>query len=321
MGFGSIEDGRKAPPPLLLEQTGRKWFTLRDGFQYTVPAKVRYPYRDRNIEVPSEFRTDLASVPWLFWWLVASYGGHTRAVILHDALVGDGKVVPVDGATADHILLVAMEDVERKTAVGAERARRGSFMRHHLAWAAVCLFGTMRFAGIKGWALIGLFVTMVAAFWTSVVGPMFFGWEPWVREHGYFGWHPPEFVARWAPAAVLGFGGFLWKFNPYAAHKIAGRLWPIGLIGLPLLVPALVVLGITTILIWLADVVVWFIRGLKSKPGKTARDGNGDGNGGGSNGRGGGNGWGPLPPITSYRDRGRSAAIGPLLQPPASHGR
>jgi hypothetical protein len=39
---------------------------------------------------PEHFRTDLASIPWVFAWLVPGLGTHLPAVLLHDALVVNG---------------------------------------------------------------------------------------------------------------------------------------------------------------------------------------------------------------------------------------
>src|SRR5262245_9192911 len=47
------------------------------------PARVVIPPTDGG------GKTDLASVPPFMWWLVASYGNHTRAALLHDALYVD----------------------------------------------------------------------------------------------------------------------------------------------------------------------------------------------------------------------------------------
>jgi hypothetical protein len=79
-------------------------------------------------------KTDLESVPWFLWWLVASYGNHTQAALLHDALIVDRCTPPVPRQTADRILLVALREPGQKTGV----------FRHWLMWAAVSVFGTMR---------------------------------------------------------------------------------------------------------------------------------------------------------------------------------
>jgi hypothetical protein len=80
-------------------------------------------------------KTDLASVPSFLWWLIASYGNHTRAALLHDALYSDpGTTPPVPRATADRLFLTALRDPEQKTGV----------FRHWLMWTAVSLSATCR---------------------------------------------------------------------------------------------------------------------------------------------------------------------------------
>jgi hypothetical protein len=92
-----------------------------------------------NVVVPPNEggRTDLASVPSFMWWLVASYGNHTRAALLHDALVVDTKGVdpPIARTAADRILLSALREPGQK---------KGGAFRHWLMWAAASVFGTMR---------------------------------------------------------------------------------------------------------------------------------------------------------------------------------
>jgi hypothetical protein len=58
--------------------TGSKPFRLEEGFQYQRPA-------DGEIfPAPEGLDTDLASVPWPMWGLVAPFGRQSRAAIVHD---------------------------------------------------------------------------------------------------------------------------------------------------------------------------------------------------------------------------------------------
>ena len=80
----------------------------------------RIAYRDPTYGVLAgpvdveHFRTDLASVPWVFAWLVPGLGTHLPAVLLHDMLVlkpGEEPAhegPPVDRVEADRILREAM---------------------------------------------------------------------------------------------------------------------------------------------------------------------------------------------------------------------
>jgi hypothetical protein len=243
MPFEAFGIREQPPERLTLEQTGEKRFRLVKGFRYHVPDTAVVPPNVRDIDVPDSFETDIASVPWGFWWLIASYGSHTRAAIVHDALVGDPVVAVTDRKIADYILLVALEEPSEFD------GKHGSYIRHQLTWAAVCLFGTMR---SKAKPLLALFLLMVAGFWVALVEAIF-GWFPrWSLD----GW-------EWVPAVVLGLVGFLWKFNPFAERKVAGRLWPIGVMGLPTLAPALILAVVTSAAVWLADLVPATVRAIR----------------------------------------------------------
>lgn len=68
--------------PVELKQIGRNTFRLLKPFAYVDTGRARYEI------VPDKVGdTDLASVPWILWWFVASYGRHTRAALVHDQLV------------------------------------------------------------------------------------------------------------------------------------------------------------------------------------------------------------------------------------------
>lgn len=94
----------------------------RDGARFRVLRQVGY--RDRHHEAPflvpadpGRFRTDLASIPWVFAWLVPGLGSHLPAVLVHDGLVvrrdeGKTHVGPdVDREEADRILRDSMADL------------------------------------------------------------------------------------------------------------------------------------------------------------------------------------------------------------------
>src|SRR5690606_29052959 len=109
------------------------------GPRDSVRVLRRFGYRDpahrEPFVVPADpgrFRTDLASIPWMFAWLVPGLGSHLAAVILHDALVRSGgppdhEGPDVDREEADRILRDAM------ASLGTPRLRRW------LTWAGVML--------------------------------------------------------------------------------------------------------------------------------------------------------------------------------------
>ena len=69
--------------PLILTplNDGRQWRLMRD-FHYHVGT---YPSAD-VISVPTGFKTDFASVPRLFWWLLPPWGKYGKAAVVHDYL-------------------------------------------------------------------------------------------------------------------------------------------------------------------------------------------------------------------------------------------
>jgi Protein of unknown function (DUF1353) len=108
----------------------------------------KFGYRDPDYETPfivpantTSFRTDLASIPWLFAWLVPGLGTHLPAVLLHDGLVvGKREAKTHEGP-----------DVDREEADRMLRDAMGSLgtpvIRRWLIWTAVILatcFSTLR---------------------------------------------------------------------------------------------------------------------------------------------------------------------------------
>jgi hypothetical protein len=172
--------------------------------------------------------TDLASVPWSLWWLVASYGRHTRAALVHDSLIGDDAVVEVERKYADWVFLTALED-------HTAGEPHGSWTRHQLMWAAVCLFGTMKEQRLS---LMLAFLVHLILFWFTLVGALA-GWLPFGLTS-----------QRWLLVIVIGVLGFGWTWNPCAVRKQAWRLWPLTVVFLPLIAPAVILVYVTVGLIW-----------------------------------------------------------------------
>lgn len=95
---------------LQLEPDGAR-FKILHQFGYRDPQHAEPFIIPKNV---GDFRTDLASIPWFFAWLVPGLGTHLPAVLVHDALVleqGKAKqhIGPdVDREEADRILRDAM---------------------------------------------------------------------------------------------------------------------------------------------------------------------------------------------------------------------
>jgi Protein of unknown function (DUF1353) len=184
-------------PAVELRQKGRDQFVLLRSFCYLVaepdpmagwvivipgedwPASTepkRIKKNDRCVLIPPNPKggeTDLASVPWFMWWLIATYGNHTRACLLHDALYIEEDVdkskMPVPRAVADRLLLTALREPEPNESEPESERKPGVF-RHWLMWAAVSAFGTM--GKVRG----VVFSFTAFAFWGLLLGGVGWAW-------------------------------------------------------------------------------------------------------------------------------------------------
>lgn len=295
------DPGDTLPKPEL-RQESRKSFVLLKTFCYEVPEggpapgtiyvvagedapahEAEYDAGGHHFVAPpnSGGHTDLASVPWFMWWLVASYGNHTRAALLHDALIPDaGETAVVPGSTADRLLLTALRDLQVK---------KGGAVRHWFMWAAVSVFKTFPW-----WARIAAALHLVAV-WAALV---------WIAVAS---WPPPLWPDTWSVgttvlavavlAAALVALGVLWRISvtkrvlgplaliPFEVVAVAGltesrTFWPgvaaailvpLGLLWGRLVDPALstalwptaligvAVAGLPLIPILLAVALLWFV--------------------------------------------------------------
>lgn len=112
----------------------------------------RIAYRDDEygeLLVPRDmatFRTDFASVPTLFTWLVPKTGNHLPPALIHDGLINPGGPPTyisteghvIDRADADRVFRAAMRDAHTP------------LVRRWLVWSAVTL-GTI-WSGSAGWS-------------------------------------------------------------------------------------------------------------------------------------------------------------------------
>jgi hypothetical protein len=303
---GELKLGEKTPDPEL-RQIDKDSFLILKSFCYRAPdddpdAKTVYlvPGADftappdplpQKVVVPpdTDGDTDLASVPSIFWWLIASYGNHTRAALLHDALYVDDGTPPVPRRTADRLFLAALRESQDKP---------GRF-RHWLMWAAVSAFGTMRYRlgllfAVHVLAVWGLTIGAVAWAWGDAIGWVAWTWwqvalaplaalvflfligSSWragVDVKG--GWLVPmvlgslvilvplanewtyPFELELSPFTLLVAAGILTLIGPlwgmWVDATLRGWLWPTALIALPLaLVPAALIL-IAIALVWVID--------------------------------------------------------------------
>jgi uncharacterized protein DUF1353 len=218
-------DANGVPPAhIKLEQLRDNERQLSAYFDVLEPFEYRDDVLGQTVVVPAHGDpTDLASVPWALWWLIASYGRHTGAAIVHDTLVVD-RMTRAERVRADTIFFHALEE------------SGNNWFRHRLMWAAVSWGLTMRKAAP---VLFVAFIAHVVAFWDAV------GWA--VFGDGYRG-------AAGLGALVLFVLGVAWGRAPTASPELAWWQWYVATLGVGLLVPPLVVIVASVGIVYLIDV-------------------------------------------------------------------
>jgi Protein of unknown function (DUF1353) len=199
-------------PEVLLRGVGPLTFQLIQEFFYTRPSGgKRHRIKAHDLKTDPTLKnnsTDLASVPMLFWWLIASYGRQTRAALIHDQLY--------DRSTFDEVMEAngVFRDALAESSV--------PLLRRWIMWAAVDAAGRWRF----GWAhQLDVGLEFLAAFGT-VLGAgywalgRFWGWWPLSGE---------PFGRAWLiPTAIAGVGLLCWR-----------RRWLSATLGVALVLPPL----------------------------------------------------------------------------------
>lgn len=251
------QDEPKIEPEILLRQVGPNAFQLIDGFAYKVPGWKKRPYEipghdltsapradESSTSPPPQNSTDLASVPYIFWWFVASYGRHTRAALMHDHLVDAPKIKRRDADTAFRLAL--------------QESKVSWFVRW-LMWTAVSLatnaksfWGRVYVSGFVFFLLAFAFALLYWAFGRYEWWPI--GFLPWVPDGGS-NW-PFGSVNSWpfATHGWLPWGGQPWL--PALTVALLGlwgaRRWLLGMV-------AVVVIGPPTIFVLIALGTSWAI--------------------------------------------------------------
>ena len=81
---------------------------LSDGRTWIIVSPFSYEVREgETIIVPSGFKTDFASVPRPFWWIIPQWGKYGSAAVVHDLLYQTGIRKRKE---ADTIFLQAMKE-------------------------------------------------------------------------------------------------------------------------------------------------------------------------------------------------------------------
>ncbi|NYJ00277.1 succinate dehydrogenase hydrophobic anchor subunit [Nocardioides thalensis] len=239
-GGTDVEDpDRDRRPRIVLERddsTGTERWAMERRLAYEDEVHGIFLVPD----VLGHFRTDLASVPAIFTWLVPKTGKHLAPALVHDALVHD-RLRPqlyrgqhIDRVAADEVFRRAMRD--SGTATG----------RRWLVWSAVTL-GTIK-DGSEEWSrgqhlryaltALGTLVVIAAL---GVVATLdladVVAWLPWMGESRSFAL---ELVGGLAGAIVI----------PLLLAATWGRFWIAGAItgvALAVLLHATVLLGAITL--------------------------------------------------------------------------
>jgi hypothetical protein len=107
-----------------------------NSVEFALVEELFYAGRNETFTVPAGFRTDFASVPRPFVWLLPRYGLYSRSAILHDYL---WRYDIVSRRDADGLFRRSMREL------GVSVPRRW------IMWAAVRLVSTMSGASATEW--------------------------------------------------------------------------------------------------------------------------------------------------------------------------
>jgi hypothetical protein len=146
--------------------------------------------------------TDLASVPVLFWWLIASYGHQTRAALIHDQLYDDPDPERVDEANLVFRDALAESDVP--------------LLRRWIMWAGVDAAGRWKRGVWSKLDVAGQFITALGFVVTTVY---------WIVG-GIWSWGPSQIWI--APLALAAVGMVAWR-----------RRWLLSALAIGLVLPPL----------------------------------------------------------------------------------
>lgn len=219
---------KERPPEIILRSVGSAKFQLVQSFGYCdTLTSAEYEIKRHDPAQPPNGNnaTDFASVPSLFWWLIASYGHQTRAALIHDQLC---DAPGADRETANLVFRDALAEsdvaVLRRWIMwaGVDAARRatGSSLLAR-AGAALQLVSTLLFLGSAAWFLVpwitdwSLWDSLATA--VSHLSPL---WDWWPFGSGWFG-------SGWTPLIIGLLGTAIWWPR-----------WLPGTLGIGLILPA-----------------------------------------------------------------------------------
>ncbi|HSW80774.1 MAG TPA: DUF1353 domain-containing protein [Candidatus Saccharimonas sp.] len=161
-----------------------------DARRWRLIHPVVYKTGRHEFTVPTGFKTDFASVPHAFIWLVPPYGKYTKAAILHDYL---SRLPGFNRSRADAIFRRAMQEL------GV------SFLRRWIMWAAVRAGARLRDVTIKEF-FIWLLIAVPTVAFLAIPGAVVLLWLAafWVLEYVIFGTLVPTRSIANKPSFWLG---------------------------------------------------------------------------------------------------------------------
>jgi Protein of unknown function (DUF1353) len=216
-------------PWVKLEQIDRNRFRLLNGFVYIDRHKKHW-----RIEPDSVGVTDLASVPWILWWFVASYGRQTRPALVHDQLVDQ-----INRHYADRVFREALEEV----GIG--------WVRRWLAWTAVSFETTFRTI----WKSVDQTKTEAPE---NLIGqPVTTQRQQWWVTLVGFSIVIAHLLGSIAAIALTWDAWFLWRVLAWASFALWFIVWQRrGVI----LAPALILIVLPTLLLCIPVLVAWILE-------------------------------------------------------------
>jgi hypothetical protein len=126
---------------------------------WRVLTEFAYQAKDERYVVPAGERTDFASVPRPFVWVIPTYGSYTKAAILHDHLCRRAREGTFSRHDADGVFRQAM------------RSLGVPFIRRWVMWAAVRWGALFAPGGRAGWLSDGWKVLLITVPVLVIVAP------------------------------------------------------------------------------------------------------------------------------------------------------
>ena len=112
--------------PFVGELVGKNLWGVKESFEYHVGT---YPSKE-IIKVPIGFRTDFASIPRIFWFIISPIDKHGKAAVIHDYCYAEALY---SKKRCDEIFLEAM------TVLGVNDTKK------------YIMYYTLRIFGFYGW--------------------------------------------------------------------------------------------------------------------------------------------------------------------------